>query len=44
MGIVKHGHGEILPEEGDDQRTASQNWTDQDREELDREIADEDDE
>lgn len=34
VGLVKHGSGEVLPEPEDNQKTASQNWTEQDAKEL----------
>lgn len=34
MGFTKFGTGEVLPEEGDDQKTASKNWTEEDRQAL----------
>lgn len=38
MGIKKHGTPEpILPDPGDDQKTASANFTEQDKADLDRE-------
>lgn len=40
MALVKHGHGEVLPESEQEQKTASQNWTDKDRAELAQENAD----
>ena len=42
MALVKHGHGEVLPESEQEQKTASQNWTDNDRAELAQENADTD--
>lgn len=39
MGITKHGVGDILPEDGDNQKTAATNWTDKDQAELDEELA-----
>lgn len=40
VGFIKHGHGEVLPESEQEQKTASQNWTEEDRKELARENAD----
>lgn len=37
MGFTKHGHGEVLPEEGENHKTASQNWTNDDQRALDDE-------
>ena len=42
MGIIKHGHGEVIPEEGDDKKTAAANWSEKDAEELAEENADND--
>lgn len=42
MGFIKHGQGEVLPEDEQEQKTAAANWTDQDREELAEELNDED--
>ena len=40
MGLVKHGQGEVLPEDKDEQKTASKNFTDEDREALAKENED----
>lgn len=37
MGFVKHGAGDVLPESEQETKIASQNWTEEDREELSRE-------
>lgn len=42
MGLIKHGQGEILPEDEQEQKTAKANWSDQDRKELAEELTDED--
>jgi DNA primase len=42
MGLTKHGAGEILPEDGDNQKTAAANWTEEDQEELAEELAEDD--
>lgn len=34
MTLIKHGVGEILPEEEAEQKTASKNWTEEDSVEL----------
>lgn len=34
VGFVKHGHGEVLPEPEDNKKTASENWSEQDQQEL----------
>lgn len=39
MGIVKHGVGDILPEDKDQQKTAKANWSEVDAEELAEELA-----
>lgn len=37
MGLTKHGHGQILPDPEDSQKTAAQNWTPADQAALDKE-------
>lgn len=39
MGFRKFGEGEVLPEEDDLAKTASQEWTEEDQRELDEENA-----
>lgn len=34
MPLVKHGHGEILPEPGDEKKTAKANWSEADERAL----------
>lgn len=37
MGFQKFGQGEVLPEEGEGQKTAGQQWTDEDQKALEEE-------
>lgn len=37
MGIRKYGTGKVLPEDEQEQKTAKENWTDEDQEELEQE-------
>ena len=37
MGFQKYGQGEVIPEEGEGQKTAAQQWTDEDQQALDKE-------
>jgi hypothetical protein len=41
MSLVKHGTGEILPEKDDNTKTASENWSKEDDEELQKELNEE---
>jgi hypothetical protein len=34
MGLKKFGHGEILPDDEQEQKTAAKNWTDEDAQAL----------
>lgn len=34
VGLVKHGTGEVIPEDEQEQKTASKNWTEEDRKAL----------
>lgn len=34
MGLSKYGHGQVLPEPGDSQKTASERWSEKDEEAL----------
>jgi hypothetical protein len=42
LGLVKHGTGEVLPESEEERKTAAKNWTEKDREALERENAEAD--
>ena len=35
--MKKYGTGKVIPEQGDDQKTAAKNWTDKDAAELEDE-------
>ncbi len=42
MGLTKHGHGQVIREDDDNVKIASQAWSEKDREALDAENADAD--
>ncbi len=42
MALTKHGVGDVLPEDGDNQKTAAKNWTQEDSKALAEENAEAD--